>query len=493
MTTGIETSSELADLPAIDLTAVRVDPKWSTSLPAADARRLRMIAICQVDGRVVVATSNPRVEAVRAFAETQFTVPFDIFRAEEGSLRRLFGRIYSKPQSSQRDEAHSNETVALCDEIQTAALLRGASDVHLVPEEKQLHVRFRVDGMLEDYRLFPISVHAGLINRIKVLSGLDIAERREPQDGRYTIAATRDAQRTDVRVATIPTRFGERMTLRMLSPLQEDSLAGLGMGTDELDTFIKAIHSPNGLILLTGPTGSGKSTTLFTAIRQLQESRGGNIITVEDPIEYEIPGTSQVEVDSAAKVSFARALRSILRHDPDVIMLGEIRDAETAELAIKAALTGHLVLSTLHTNTAAGAVTRLIDMGVEPFLVAATLRLAVAQRLVRRLCQQCRSEIELDAGQAAALGDQHLVGSTVYAARGCTACAGKGYVGRLALFEMLRGGHELAEMVSANATEAKLVAHMKTASQALLIDDGIKKILSGATTVQQVLSAVATW
>jgi type II secretory ATPase GspE/PulE/Tfp pilus assembly ATPase PilB-like protein len=232
---------------------------------------------------------------------------------------------------------------------------------------------------------------------------------------------------------------------------------------------------------------------LFAAIRQLQQTRGGNIITVEDPIEYEIPGISQIEVDSAAKVTFARALRSILRHDPDVIMLGEIRDAETAELAIKAALTGHLVLSTLHTNTAAGAVTRLIDMGVEPFLVAATLRLAVAQRLVRRLCPECRTPVPLDATQALALGQESLTGSTVYQPRGCTACAGKGFVGRVALFEMFRGGNDVSQLITESVSEAKLLAHMQTARQPLLLEDGIRKALSGTTTVQQVLSTVATW
>ncbi len=487
-------TSELSELHPIDLAHVRLDPQWSTSIPAADARRLRAIALCLVDGEVVVATSNAQVAAVHDFVAEQLNAPYQLYRAEEGALRKLFSRIYTSAHHAPReDTAHSGETIELCEDIQAAALLRGASDVHLVPEELVLHVRFRVDGVLEEYRQFPIRVHAGLVNRIKVLAGLDIAEKREPQDGRFTIPASRDLPRTDVRVASIPTRFGERMTLRLLCPLQENSLAALGMGETELEIFNKAIHAPNGLMLLTGPTGSGKSTTLFAAIRQLQQTRGGNIITVEDPIEYEIPGISQIEVDSSAKVSFARALRSILRHDPDVIMLGEIRDAETAELAIKAALTGHLVLSTLHTNTAAGAVTRLIDMGVEPFLVAATLRLAVAQRLVRKLCTQCRTPVALDTTQALALGQESLSGSTVYLPRGCTACAGKGYRGRVALFEMFRGGNDVSEMITNSVSEAKLIDHMRAAQQPLLLEDGIRKALSGTTTVQQVLSTVATW
>jgi type II secretory ATPase GspE/PulE/Tfp pilus assembly ATPase PilB-like protein len=297
-----------------------------------------------------------------------------------------------------------------------------------------------------------------------------------------------------MRVATIPTRFGERVTLRLLSPLQDTpSLAELGMGKGQLDLFTRAIASSNGLVLLTGPTGCGKSTTLYTAIMQLLKTRGGNVITVEDPIEYEIPGTTQVEVDSTEKVSFSRALRSILRHDPDVIMLGEIRDAETAEMAIKASLTGHLVFSTLHTNTAAGVVTRLLDMGVEPFLIAATLRLAVAQRLVRRLCPRCRSLSRLSETDAAALGRPELSGQESYQSTGCVYCAGKGFVKRMALFEMLPGGNETADLISGGATEADLLELMRRSNQPMLLDDGINKVLAGTTTAHQVLSAVGTW
>ena len=298
----------------------------------------------------------------------------------------------------------------------------------------------------------------------------------------------------DVRVATIPTRYGERVTLRLLAPIQATpSLAALGMGETELELFRKAIASSNGLVLLTGPTGCGKSTTLYTAISNLLQSRGGNVITVEDPIEYEIPGTSQVEVDAAKKITFARALRSILRHDPDVIMLGEIRDAETAELAIKAALTGHLVLSTLHTNTAAGVVTRLIDMGVQPFLVAATLRLAVAQRLVRALCPKCRKPEKLNVADANLLERPELSDSVVYSPAGCVYCAGKGYIGRSALFEMLPGGSDLSELICDGVSEAELIEVMTRNGHSLLMDDGIDKILSGTTTTQQVLSAVTSW
>jgi type II secretory ATPase GspE/PulE/Tfp pilus assembly ATPase PilB-like protein len=271
------------------------------------------------------------------------------------------------------------------------------------------------------------------------------------------------------------------------------SLSDLGMSDCDREHFDRAIQCTNGLILLTGPTGCGKSTTLYTAILQLMKARGGNVITIEDPVEYEIPGTTQVEVDAASKVTFSRALRSILRHDPDIIMLGEIRDAETAELAIKASLTGHLVFSTLHTNTAAGVVTRLIDMGVEPFLVAATLRMAIAQRLVRRLCKHCQQPTEMTTAEAAALGDPSLTSCETFNAKGCVYCGGKGFVGRTALFEMLRGDAEVSELITRGASEAELLDHMRATESPMMLNDGIAKILSGATTAEQVIRAVRAW
>lgn len=497
MSAGVATMAEdMAALEVVDLSQVKLDPVWSRALPASGARRFRAVGLCRIGDEVVVATSNPRLSTVRDFVAERLNTPFRLVSADEATLRRLLGQIYpmQAPLAAADSEAETCETVEACDELLRAAFLRGASDIHLLPGEQHLQTRFRVDGELEDYRSFPAQLQSGLVSRIKVLAGMNIAEKREPQDGRFTVKNTSTQKPADVRVATIPTRFGERVTLRLLTPLEgTPELSDLGMGPRELELFSRAIASSNGLVLLTGPTGCGKSTTLYTAIKQLLRSRGKNIITVEDPIEYEIPGTTQVEVDSAQKVSFSRALRSILRHDPDVIMLGEIRDAETAELAIKASLTGHLVFSTLHTNTAAGAVTRLMDMGVEPFLVAATLRLTVAQRLVRRLCPKCRVETALTTTDAATLGSPQLSGQNAYESAGCVYCAGKGFVGRTALFEMLPGGSAVCDLISSGATEQALLQHMERAGHTLLIDDGIQKVVSGMTTVQQVLSAVAMW
>jgi type IV pilus assembly protein PilB len=284
------------------------------------------------------------------------------------------------------------------------------------------------------------------------------------------------------------------MTLRLLA-LQTESLTleKLGMCARDLSTFENAIAKPHGMILLTGPTGSGKTTTLYAAIRKLLDRENLNVITVEDPIEYEMRGVAQVEIDSVDKVSFVKALRSVLRHDPDVVMIGEIRDRETADIANKASLTGHLVFSTLHTNSAASVVTRLADIGVERYLIAATLRLAVAQRLVRRLCKACRKPRELTAGEAAALMCPSAAGQTVCDAAGCIYCGQRGYTGRLGLFEMLPFDEAWSKSITQGLEEAEILDRMRAEKLPTLVEDGVSKILSGATSPQEVLNAVSAW
>ncbi len=270
-------------------------------------------------------------------------------------------------------------------------------------------------------------------------------------------------------------------------------MSSLGLSACDLTTFVSAAARPHGLILLTGPTGSGKSTTLYVAIEQLLRTRGGNVITIEDPIEYEIAGASQVEIDPADKINFSKALRSLLRHDPDVVMIGEIRDSETANVAVKAALTGHLVFSTLHTNNAAGVVTRLMDLGVEPFLVAATLRLSMAQRLVRRLCSHCRRPRELSMAEALVLGQSDLAGATVYEPQGCLVCAGRGTKGRIGLFELMPGNEALAQLISQGCDEQSLVNYGQQQGWKSLVHDGIAKLLDGTTSYSEVTQAVLSW
>jgi len=483
-------------LESVDLAEVKVDPVWTGVLTPSAARRFHAVGLCRVGREVVIATSLKQTDELEVHLSSHLSHPYRLVRADEKGVRKLVGQVYpptSRP-GAPRQTDESIDAVQRCDDLFRAALLRGASDIHLIPGEDSLQSRFRVDGILEDYRSYASSLQAAMVSRIKVLAGLNIAEKRQPQDGRFTTTVGESNQRTDVRVATIPTRHGERVTLRLLTPRKDaPSLSELGMSDVDHQLFGRAMACSNGLVLLTGPTGCGKSTTLYTAIAQLLRLRGGNIITVEDPIEYEIPGTTQVEVDPAEKVSFARALRSILRHDPDIIMLGEIRDAETAELAMKASLTGHLVFSTLHTNTAAGAVTRLLDLGVEPFLIAATLRLAVAQRLVRRLCPRCRVESPLDESDAASLADPSLLGSRAFQSAGCVYCAGKGFLGRTALFEMLPASSELSRLIHRQATEQDLIEQMQQSGRPLLEQDGIRNVLDGTTTARQVMQAVTVW
>jgi type IV pilus assembly protein PilB len=295
-------------------------------------------------------------------------------------------------------------------------------------------------------------------------------------------------------MATLPTKYGERMTIRLLA-LQTEALTleRLGMSEKDLDCFNHYLERPHGMVLLTGPTGSGKTTTLYAAVRRLMERENLNILTVEDPIEYEIKGVAQVEVDSADKVTFVKALRSLLRHDPDVVMIGEIRDAETADVAIKASLTGHLVFSTLHTNSAVSVITRLADMGVDRFLIAATLRLAVAQRLVRQLCPRCRKPRDLTVKEAAALSQPNLAGQRVYEPGGCIYCSGRGFVGRIGLFELLSLDEDWARLITRGAEEADLIERMRQDRATTLLEDGVLKLLAGVTSPREVLGAVSAW
>jgi len=491
----------------LDLDQVRIDPAWSLRIPASLALRKRVLPLCKLGDEVAVACMDADDSATHQALRKYLESEIQILVAEPESLRRALMRVYGGVSSASSTDAspvrvrgrdpralEPDDAVAICDELLQAAVLRDASDIHLLPHETSFTAQFRVDGRLEVYREFPSEIQGATVSRLKVLAGLDIAEKRSPQDGRFTTRIGPTQRKVDIRVATLPTRHGERMTMRLLAAQgSELTLTSLGMNDNDLSIFRSAITRPHGLILLTGPTGSGKSTTLYAAIEELLSRRGGNVITVEDPIEYEMRGVSQVEVDSADKVSFGKALRSILRHDPDVIMIGEIRDRETADVAVKASLTGHLVFSTLHTNTAAGVVTRLVDMGMQRFLVAATLRLAVAQRLVRRLCPHCRRPRSMKPDEALALGKPELSGSQVYESAGCVYCAGRGYIGRVAMFEMVESNESFARQISEGAGEDELLADVRARKLPLLVDDAVAKLADGTTTVQEVLNAVVTW
>ena len=491
----------------LDLDHVRIDPAWAMRIPPEVAQRRHILPLCKLDDTVIIASASPLDSATERIVNNYVKHKYRVELATPESLKRACTRVFQRTIFEQHSgdakrESHSDahdvsgaaDVVALCDEILGAAIIRGASDIHLIPTSQELLVHLRVDGELETYRNLPATTQSGIISRLKVLAGMDIAERRAAQDGRIRSRVGHEHGTIEMRVATLPTRYGERMTLRLLGMQSGQlTLPNLGLRDGDLAMFASATSRPHGLILLTGPTGSGKSTTLYVAIDELLRTRGGNVITIEDPIEYEIAGASQVEIDPADKINFSKALRSLLRHDPDVVMIGEIRDHETANIAVKAALTGHLVFSTLHTNNAAGVVTRLIDLGVEPFLVAATLRLSMAQRLVRRLCSHCRRPRTLTLTEAQVLGRSDLADATVFEPQGCIQCAGRGTKGRIGLFELMPGNEALAQLISQGREEQALVSYAQEQGWQSLLDDGIAKLLDGTTNYSEVTQAVLNW
>jgi len=354
-------------------------------------------------------------------------------------------------------------------------------------EEKRLVVRFRIDGVLREVLEPRRSLASQLSSRLKVMGKLDIAEKRLPQDGRVSLRV--GSYELDVRISTLPSQFGERVVLRLLDRGQTQlGIEHLGMSRADRDTFNQIITAPEGLVLVTGPTGSGKTTSLYAALHALND-RERNILTVEDPIEYSMDGVGQIQVNPKTEMTFARGLRAILRQDPDVIMVGEIRDSETAKIAVESAMTGHLVLSTLHTNTAVGAVSRLIDMGVERFLLAPMVRGLIAQRLVRRLCEDCRTAHVVTDAEAALLSGVLSAGTQVHEAKGCDACGGTGYRGRLPVYEIVAATSALQSMIHEGASEAALTDEARKTSSSIL-QDGVEKIRSGHTTIAEVARVV---
>ena len=378
--------------------------------------------------------------------------------------------------------------IQLINAVITQALKEGSSDIHFEVFEHHLSVRFRIDGMLKDILSPPRVIAALLVSRLKIMAKLDIAEKRLPQDGRIQLKIA--GRHVDVRVSTIPTHYGERVVLRLLdkksAPLD---MAKLGMGEDQLNTMQKLIRKPHGIILVTGPTGSGKTTSLYAALTELNE-KSRNIMTVEDPIEYYLDGISQTQVNPKVEMTFARGLRSILRQDPDVVMVGEIRDLETAEMAVQASLTGHLVLSTLHTNSAIGAITRLRDMGVESFLLSSTLIGVAAQRLVRTLCPHCKQAYQADEATCKLMGVDPSNPPTIYKEKGCDECNHTGYVGRSGIYECIEVTEQLQGLIHRGSSESDMISDLGDTYHSMQ-DDGWRRVLAGDTTVTEVLRITA--
>jgi len=374
--------------------------------------------------------------------------------------------------------------IRLINAILTEAVKTDTSDIHIETFEKQLVVRFRVDGVLREIVKPKRALAPLLVSRIKVMAKLDIAEKRVPQDGRIGLRV--GGREVDIRVSTMPSANGERIVLRLLDKnAGRLSLDNIGTGERDLTMLKKILARPHGILLVTGPTGSGKTTTLYAGISEIND-RSRNILTVEDPIEYNLPGIGQTQVNTKVDMTFARGLRAILRQDPDVVMIGEIRDIETAEIAVQASLTGHLVLSTLHTNSAVGSITRLMDMGVEPFLISSSLVGIVAQRLVRVLCKSCRTPYEPTDSECGYLNVSLTEKPTIYKPNGCPECNHSGYKGRLGIYEVVEIDEQMRELIHSAAGELELEKYARTSGPSIN-EDGIQKVLSGVTTIEEVV------
>ncbi len=374
--------------------------------------------------------------------------------------------------------------IRLINAVLTEAVKQNASDIHIEPFENRLVVRFRVDGVMREVLQYRRAIAPLIVSRIKVMSKLDIAEKRLPQDGRISLRIAGRA--VDVRVSTLPSGHGERVVMRLLDKQAGRlDLSSLGMDSHSQEVMDELIHKPHGIILVTGPTGSGKTTTLYAALERINDN-SRNIMTVEDPIEYYIDGIGQTQVNTKVEMTFARGLRAILRQDPDVVMVGEIRDLETAEIAVQASLTGHLVMSTLHTNTAIGTVTRIRDMGVEPFLLSSSLIGVLAQRLVRVLCKECKEPYTANSREMEVLNLPSDTHSTLYRYRGCDSCNQSGYSGRTGIYELVAVDDRLRGMIHDGLSEQEMERHARRTSPGIR-DDGRRKVLAGTTTIEEVL------
>jgi general secretion pathway protein E len=478
-------------------------------IPIGYARKHLLLPVRSASGELVLLSGNP--EAREAINEMRFLAgPVRVVAASAEDLLSRIDIAYQNAAAPLSDIADGlsdewdldvtaaiEETKDLLDSPDEAPVIRfvhsvlvraireRSSDIHFEPYEKELVVRNRVDGILYPMVTAPRKWHAPAVSRIKVMSGLDIGERRLPQDGRIRIRI--GGKEVDIRVSTVPTSFGERAVLRLLDRTSILlGLSDLGLDPEDLETLERFLSRSSGIVLVTGPTGSGKTTSLYAALRRL-DSGTKNIITIEDPVEYQIQGIGQIQVNPKIHLTFASGLRSILRQDPDIIMVGEIRDPETAEIAIQASLTGHLVLSTLHTNDSASAVTRLVDMGIEPFLVASSLSGVIAQRLVRRLCPRCKVPYAPSGSELKGLGLTLPPKFPFHRAGGCESCSNTGYSGRTGLYEILPADEAIRSLILTRADADGIKALAVSKGMRTILAAGVERIISGTTSVEEVL------
>jgi type IV pilus assembly protein PilB len=496
-------------MPWVELGARAIPPEVLGAIPRAFALEHTVIPVFRKGGVLHVAIPDPVATDVLDDLAYLAGSPVQALLATDDDIRRAIGRWYSGDIREQAAEEASSRppmavesggesqdesdapVVTLVQGMISDAIRRRASDIHLEPLEKRFRVRYRIDGVLHEAEAPHKRLQLPVISRLKIMAGLSIAEKRVPQDGR--IQSEFEGRKMDLRVSSLPTTHGESIVMRVLD--QESLRLGLpelGFWADDQAVFERQIASSDGIMLVTGPTGSGKTTTLYASLHHLNQS-DRKIITVEDPVEYQISGINQVPVNPAAGMTFATALRAMLRQAPNIVMIGEIRDLETAEIAINASLTGHLVFSTLHTNDAPSAVTRLLDIGIKPFLVAASLRSVLSQRLVRRLCARCRQPCHPSARELQALGLNagQLEGVMCARGDGCTACQGTGFRGRVGIFELFAVDDGIRGMIYDNVTATQLRQRARSDGMRTMREDGVRKVLAGLTTIEEIVSVTA--
>lgn len=462
-------------VPEVDLSSYAIDASLLALVPASLAQKHKLIPLFKVGNTLTIVMADPKniiaLDEVRAAVKMDVSVVKASLQDLEDAIAENYGisgvvetalRDYRPPEGGIARAAAEVDApvIKLVGEVISQAIRERASDIHIEPEEKDVRVRYRVDGLLHEELKLPPHMLAPVVSRIKVLATMNIAESRVPQDGRFEIE--HEKRKVDLRVSTLPSAYGEKVVMRILDKsAMLLKLPDIGFSKENLDKFLKIIHKPHGIILVTGPTGSGKTTTLYAALSEIN-SKELNVITVEDPIEYELPGVTQSQVNVKAGLTFGTALRSILRQDPDVILIGEIRDLETASIAIQSALTGHLVFSTLHTNDAPGALTRLTDMGVEPFLISSSVEAILAQRLVRTICKKCNK-------------------------KGCKACKNTGYRGRIGIFELLLLDENVRKMINEKASSDEIRKYAVGHGMQAMYTDGLEKVAAGITALEEVL------
>jgi len=487
--------AEYFSVPYINPSKKRPDKDLVLRIPAAIAREFRVILYEETPYKITVVTDNPKNEGLlvklkELFPRRQISVAYSSTNYIDEILK--FYRTSLNARFNQIIENEKRVTPTIVEEIMKDAIDYGASDIHFEPQEGDVVIRFRIDGVLKEAGRVKKFLYSNILNRIKVQARLRIDDHFSAQDGsiRYIV----DNKRIDLRVSILPTLDGEKIVIRILGEyVRSFGLRDLGLEPDDYEVLQKAAHRPFGMILVTGPTGSGKSTTLYSILKILNEP-DVNITTIEDPVEYKVIGVNQIQVSPQTNLTFAKGLRSIVRQDPDIILVGEIRDVETAEIAVNAALTGHLLLSTFHANDAATAIPRLLDMKIEPFILASTLNVIVAQRLVRRICQNCRKSKQMTKKDLNALfplkADYMNDDITVYEGAGCTACNNSGYRGRIGIFEIIQVTPEVQELIIKSPSSKEIWTIARKQGSKTMFEDAIKKVLAGHTTIDEIVRVI---